>query len=214
MGGVYTLGISPHSVIRHNLIHDVYAFSYGGWGIYFDEGTTGMVAMDNVVYNTKTGGFHQHYGQDNLVSNNIFALARQDGQIIRTRAEDHRSFTFEHNIVYYRTGGLLGSNWSGDNYQLDNNIYWNAAGEPVTFSGLSLTQWQQKGQDLHSAIVDPGFVDPEHGNFKFRSPTVAQRIEFRPILLADFGPRNPRLHKRPQPPIPRAFPETDLSLRR
>jgi hypothetical protein len=208
MGGVYTLGLSPHSVVRHNLIHDVNAFSYGGWGIYFDEGTTGMVAMDNVVYDTKTGGFHQHYGQDNVVQNNIFALARQDGQIIRTRAEDHRSFTFEHNIVYYKTGGLLGSNWSGNNYQLDYNLYWNAAGETVTFSGLSLTQWQQKGQDLHSVIADPEFVDPEHGDFRFRSPEIAQRIGFRPILFTDFGPRIPRLHRRPHPPVPRAFPET------
>ena len=40
MGGIYTLGNHAGTVIRGNLFHDVAGLKYGGWGIYFDEGTT------------------------------------------------------------------------------------------------------------------------------------------------------------------------------
>jgi parallel beta-helix repeat protein len=124
MGAIYTLGIQPGTVIRNNLIHDVAPFSYGGWGIYLDEGSTEILVEDNVVYNTKSAGFHQHYGRDNVVRNNIFAFGKEF-QLMRTKAEPHVSFTFEHNIIYFDEGQLLGSNWSGDGFQMDRNIYWN-----------------------------------------------------------------------------------------
>ena len=120
-----------------------------------------IVLENNVVYRTKTGGFHQHYGKDNLLRNNVFAFSATD-QLQRTRTEPHSSFVFERNIVYWDGGGpLLGHNWSDNNFTLRNNVYWNSAGHAVRFPGnLTLPQWQaRRGQDQGSLVADPKFVN-------------------------------------------------------
>jgi hypothetical protein len=188
MGGIYTLGVAPGTVLRHNIIHDVEAFDYGGWGIYPDEGSTELLIENNVTYRTEHAGFHQHYGRDNRVQNNIFTFGRV-GQIQRTRAEEHRSFFFEHNIVYFDEGNLLYSNWQGDrkNYEFDSNVYWDASGEPVTFAGATFEQWKAKGQDEHSVIADPLFVDPKKDDFRLKPESPALALGFKPIAMDGAG---------------------------
>ncbi|HEX2971581.1 MAG TPA: right-handed parallel beta-helix repeat-containing protein [Tepidisphaeraceae bacterium] len=188
MGGIYTLGLAEGTILHHNLIHHIHAFDYGGWGIYFDEGTTHQTAENNLVYRTKTGGFHQHYGKENIVRNNIFAFALKD-QIQRTRNEPHLSFTFERNIVYWNAGPLLGINWKENNYKLDSNLYWRSDRQAIDFAGMTFAQWQAKGQDKNSLIADPLFVDPEHGNFAFKPGSPAEKIGFKPIDLSTVGRR-------------------------
>jgi hypothetical protein len=191
MGGIYTLGKQPGTVIRNNLWHDIAATRYGGWGIYFDEGTSGILAESNVVYRTTHGGFHQHYGETNVVRNNIFAFAR-DHQLQRTRPEPHSSFTFTNNIVYYDSGSLLAGDWSGDNYQMDGNLYFDARPdanpEQLRLGPCTWQEWQQRGHDQHSLVADPLFIAPGENDFRLQATSPAFKLGFQPIDLSHVGP--------------------------
>jgi hypothetical protein len=187
MGGIYTLGPSEGTVVSNNVFHDIYAYSYGGWGLYTDEGSTGIVMEKNLVYNTKTGSFHQHYGKENIIRNNIFVNSMLH-QIQATRIEQHLSFTFEKNIVYWETGPLLAGPWTKITINMDNNCYWNIAGKAVTFAGLSLDQWrQQQKHDQHSIIADPLFVDPKNLDFHLRPDSPALKLGFEPFDYTQAG---------------------------
>jgi hypothetical protein len=190
MGGIYTLGNESGTVIRNNLWHDIAGRQYGGWGIYFDEGSSGILAENNLIYRTTHGGFHQHYGETNVVRNNIFAFAR-DAQLQRTRPEPHTSFSFQTNIVYFDAGTLLAGDWSNENYQMDWNLYFDARPEakPETLrlGPASLEKWRERGHDQHSLVADPLFVAPERNDFRLRTDSPAFKIGFREFDLKDVG---------------------------
>ena len=97
MGGVYTLGASQGTTVSNNIIHHIYSLDYGGWGLYTDEGSEGITMENNLVYNCKSSGFHQHYGKENIIRNNIF-VNNIKAQLQATRVEKHRSFSFTNNI--------------------------------------------------------------------------------------------------------------------
>ena len=192
MGGVYTLGVQPGTAIRHNRFHDIAALKYGGWGIYFDEGSTGIVAEDNVVYRTTHGGLHQHYGRDNVFRNNILAFGR-DWQVQRTRPEPHRSFSFERNVVYWDAGVAVGGGgWSGPqafNVTFDHNCYWAFGSGQLTFGGRDWAAWRMQGMDADSVVADPLFVDSAKDDFRLRPESPAVKAGFVPFDLSGYGPR-------------------------
>ena len=185
MSGVYTLGSSEGTEVSNNHVHHIYAYDYGGWGLYTDEGSTGIVMENNLVHHTKTGGFHQHYGKENILRNNIFAFSKMY-QLQATRVEDHLSFSFINNIVLYEKGVLFQGPWTKMKVNIDNNLYWNLNG-PVEFQGKDLKSWQKNGYDKKSFTEDPQFKDPLNGDFTFKNKKSIKKIDFVPFDYETYG---------------------------
>jgi parallel beta-helix repeat protein len=192
MGGVYTLGPQPGTVVRNNLIHDVQSYQYGGWGLYTDEGSTGIVMENNVVYRCTDAGFHQHYGKDNVIRNNLLVDSRHYS-VMRTREENHRSFWFTHNIIVATSGDFLGSNWNGQNFVSDNNVWFDTrVGGDVAkyrFAGQGIAGWRFLHHDENSILADPLLVDLEHPEKGLRKNSPAYRLGYQAIDLKKVGPR-------------------------
>jgi hypothetical protein len=199
MGAIYHLGVAPGTVIRHNLIGDTESVLQA-CGIYLDEGSSFVLVENNVVLRTKWA-FNSNGGKENIIRNNVSIGSER--QIARHKNEPHRTFTVERNIFYFDRATLLASNWGGDGYRLDSNLYWTTGGQPIDFAGATFEEWRKKGQDTHSLIADPLFVDPDLGDFRLKPGSPALGIGFEPIDPAGFGRLTPRP---PDIPSPRAFP--------
>jgi hypothetical protein len=180
MGGVYCLGESSGTRIANNVIHHISSFDYGGWGLYTDEGSANIVMENNLVYACKNSGYQHHYGKDNIIRNNILSM-NINGQLQATRIEQHSGFTFTNNIVYFNSGTLFANNWGKINLSSDKNCYWDTRTTDIRFDDKSFSEWQKSGKDIHSIIADPGFVNPENFDFRFKKTSVAKKIGFVPF---------------------------------
>jgi len=210
MGGIYTLGVSPGTIIRNNLIHNVESNRYGGWGIYNDEGSTHILIENNIVYNTKYAAYNIHYAKELTVRNNIFALGKLE-VLNRGRQEPHNTVYFENNIVYWTSlNDPFTGNWKDQTYLFhdnpnipvqptltatftsDYNIFFNPLKpvESIRYNGFPIDEWHQKGKDLHSVYADPMFVNPEKYDFTLKPESPAFKMGFKNIDMTEVGPRN------------------------
>lgn len=204
MGGVYLLGPAFGTVLRGNHIHDIASYRYGGWGLYTDEGSTGVLMENNLVHDTSESTFHQHYGYYNTVRNNILAFGGK-AQIQRSRPETHLSFIYENNIVVWdRDVKLLdGSkyNWNfpekpdrgypRETYLMRNNLYWPVGGVFTNRLALEWTwdEWKKSGRDAGSLMADPKFADLAKRDFTLAADSPAFTLGFQPWDVAQAGVR-------------------------
>ena len=185
MGGVYALGTSFGTRVHDNVIHDVKSFSYGGWGLYTDEGSEGIVEENNLVWNTTDAGFHQHFGVGCVVRNNIFAYNRMNGAVRTERAVVFgvpSSLHVVNNIIYVGEGTLAGDHVRNVGGVWANNLWYDLRGKDAArLGGLGWDGWTASGKETGGVFADPLFVDPEHFDFTLKPDSPALKLGFRPF---------------------------------
>ena len=166
---------------RDNVFHDIYAYSYGGWGLYTDEGSTGILFENNLVYNTKNGSFHQHYGKENIIRNNILVDSREHQVVSHPRRTAPVLHASSATSSYWKTGPALSGAWGNAKTVSGSNCWFNSAGAPIEFMGKSLAEWQKAGHETGSIVADPLFVDVAAGDFRLKPDSPALALGFKPF---------------------------------
>ena len=195
MGGIYTLGKQPGTVIRGNVIHDVTTYDYGAWGIYLDEGSSYITVENNLCYKVGKNGFNQHFGQMNTIRNNIFVKTGHCAARVSLWHINNRAL-FEKNIMVTDGKSSYSSLIDGDSIAPNqiiatSNLHYNVSG-PVSAMGekekISLEEFQTVyGNDKYSIEADPMFVDYENNDFRLKPESPAYKIGFRDIDFSDVG---------------------------
>ncbi len=191
MGGVYTLGTSFGTRIHDNVIHDVHCYTYGGWGLYTDEGSEGIVMENNLVYDTEDGCFHQHYGVGNTVRNNILAFNERQGALCSTAVVARKipsTLNVLNNIVMVEKGPLLSRPAMKVKGAYAGNL-WFVPDETRFMMGScrSWAEWTASRREIGGLFADPQFMDVSKRDFRLKPTSPAFRLGFKPFDFSQAG---------------------------
>jgi hypothetical protein len=199
------------TVIRHNRFRDE-----AGWGIDLDDGSSRYHVYGNLCIGVSV---KLREGIERLVTNNIFYKPANPPSFHRGYEGNEDRFcnniiVMDSDIdvpetdVDFQKGGSRGALYDiiapPENgpwlAQIDRNLLSNdtgvfralvhySRGGPARTVELDLDSWRRAGFDSESVFADPGFADPEMGDFSLPQESPAWGIGFIAFPLDTFGPR-------------------------
>ena len=195
------------NIVRYNLILDsvgllttpdgVIHTPHFTWGIYLDDYSSGTTVYGNIVARNVVGGVCVHGGQNNRIENNIFVDSHEHQVRLQPRDAFMQGNTFARNIVAYRRPeAQLVFCWNNRRdlfARWDHNLYW-LRGADLQALTTNLTpqgpwpKWLAAGNDAHSVVADPLFVDPARDDYRLRPDSPAWALGFKPIPVERIGP--------------------------
>ncbi len=153
MGAVYFLsGVNTGNRVLNNRVHDIEHTpgTYGGWGLYVDAGTSGVLMQNNLVYRTTDASLHANSWAAappnpappaNQFINNILAYGAM-GAMDRHNDTTFLSVIYKRNIFYYDKASIQYGYWYCEGktvctsyFSFNDNLYFNksvAGGQPAS----------------------------------------------------------------------------------
>ena len=201
LGGIYMLGEQPGSVERFNVMHDIRRARYGGWGVYFDSGSSHILVENNLVYDTEDGGLiHGGRSKNNTVRNNIFAFGEKTQLTVDT-APEGEPIRVARNIFVWQERDLF-LHAPPARGQFASNLYWRVGNgaQPLQAADTPTGRWL--AQEPGACVADPLFADATRRDFRLTDGSPALKLGFTPFDVSSVGrrPRAGSTDALPRPP--------------
>ncbi len=200
--GIYVRGAGAGNVIRGNYIHHLVSSMNGQSGMRTDGGQMDTLFTGNLLYKCRSQGMTLKL--NNRFENNIIADVIAPRGIYLKIVEGPMKGASNLRNIYYSTSadctfisepgggkGNVGEDRRGRvparmaDIDSDDNIYFCKAerwrGDSV------LKKLQHDGVDGNSRAVDPMFIDPENGDFRFKPGSPALKMGIAPFDLSKVG---------------------------
>lgn len=215
MGGIYSLGEQPGTHIHHNVMHDITRARYGGWGIYFDSGSSHILVENNLVYDTEDGGLiHGSMSKDNIVRHNILAFGQKNQLTIKTSTNGN-ALRFERNAVVWQESDLY-LHAPPARIKAASNLYWRVGQTAAELTKADSATARRLALEQDSIVADPGFVDLAQRDFTLQATSPLHKLGFSATAWSHAGTALPHLKsahlKRPPEAYAPALPEPLLPL--
>ena len=202
--GIYIRGAGPGNVIRGNYIHHLVSPIHGQSGMRTDGGQMDTLFTGNLIHRCNSQGMTLKL--NNRFENNIIADIMSPRGIYLKIVEGPSTGASNKRNIYYSTladctfisepgsgTGLVGEDRRGrvparmKDFDSDHNIYFCRADRSL--GEKTLGRLQRDMVDANSRAVDPMFVDPENGDFRFQPGSPALEMGIVPFDLAKVGLR-------------------------
>ena len=199
----YIRGAGAGNVFRRNYVHHLETPMIMQAAVRTDGGQMDTLISENLIYKCTSQGILMKL--NTRVENNIVAdvIVPPRGYYLSVREGPLEGATIQKNIFYSskpgcvfidelqpknagksedRRGRVIARSKDADT---DHNIYFCAADSKL---GTTMLKKQQgNGVDMHSQSVDPLFVDPENGDFRFKPDSPALKMGIAPIDFSKIG---------------------------
>lgn len=202
--GIYIRGAGPGNVIRRNYVHHLVAETNTQGAIRTDGGQMDTLIAENLIYKCKSQGMTLKL--NNRFENNIIAdVITPRGNYLKIVEGPMKGASNKRNIFYSSLAdctfisepgggsGRVGEDRRGRvaarmrDIDSDRNIYYCKA--DGSRSDNVLSKLQGDGVDANSQSVDPMFVDPEKGDFRFKPGSPALEMGIIPFDVSMVGLR-------------------------